>query len=198
MLPVARSSRIRRALPLATGQTTVYIVGDNGTHQVGENHNYESLITGQYSGSVAIVINGKTDNHSNNVVKDHSTGLMWTKTASASVGTASNGTLPWTTNGSGEGIFPYAAAANTAGLALYSDWRIPTDLELLGLRNMEAPSAYPDAAHFPSWPTNAWTSVTQPNITTNAYAVNFNVGSLNNGVPKTTGTTFYVVLVRKF
>ncbi len=113
------SERLRRALILKTGQTTSYVTGDDGDLEIGEPHRYYVLSTGQYSGTTNITINAKTDAHSNACVLDEATGLMWSRTLSASVGPTSNGLLPWTTNGSGEGIFTYAAAANAASLAGY-------------------------------------------------------------------------------
>jgi hypothetical protein len=41
--------------------------------------------------------------------------------------------FPWTTDGSGIGIFAYCDAANTAGLAGHADWRMPNILEVLSI-----------------------------------------------------------------
>lgn len=139
---------------LATGQTTSYGSGtgvDDGALRKGIVKRYTILTTGQYSGTTAITINGKTDTHSNNCVFDNNTGLMWSRYVSASVGPTSNGLLPWTTNGNGEGIFPYVAAANVAGLAGYSDWVIPNYFQLLSIADMEAPTGLPDSTAFPSF-----------------------------------------------
>lgn len=150
-----------------TGQTTVYVAGDNGTNQTGVPHRYEVLTTGQYSGTTAIILNGKTETKTNRVVIDHQNKKMWSSTNSASVGASSNGTLPFTTNGSGEGLFTYAAAANTASFAGHTDWRIPSMKEIMDILDYEAPTAMPDATAFPSFPSVFLaTSQTAPNATT--------------------------------
>lgn len=186
MQPLGRSSRFLRALIFKTGQTTSYATGDDGTYQVGENHNYEVLTTGQYSGTTSIVLNGKTEVKSNACVMDHASGLMWARTISASVGPTSNGLLPWTTNGNGEGIFTYAAAANAALFAGYGNdpdplknWRVPTDLELLSIRDMEATTASPNAIAFPVWGTSFWSCTTVPTNTANAQFHSFLHGAAN-------------------
>jgi len=168
------SERLRRALLLKTGQTTSYATGDDGELQKGEPHRYYVLSTGQYSGTTNITLNAKTDAHSNECVLDEATGLMWSRTVSASVGPNSNGTLPWTTNGSGEGIFEYVAAANAASLSGYTDWRVPNMLELASLLKMEQPSAVPDSTAFPSWPLTIWTTTSRANnATTYAMYIGF-------------------------
>lgn len=134
---------------LATGQITQYGgMLDDGALEKGIVKSYTVLTAGQYSGTTNITINGKTDVHSNGCAVDNNTGLMWSRTVSASVGPTSNGLIPWTTNANGEGIFTYCAAANAAGLAGYSDWRIPNYFELVSIMDYEAPSALPNSAAF--------------------------------------------------
>ena len=195
MTTIARSTRIRRALVLATGQTTQYGgLADDGFYEKGELHRYTVLTTGQYSGTVNIALNGKTDAHSNACVMDDATGLMWSRTVSASVGPTSNGLLPYTTNGSGEGIYTYAAAANTAGLAGYSDWRVPNLFELITLCDYEASTAYPNATAFPTWSANAvYSSTTGPSLTTGAMFILFSSGAVSRQDKALTGMA---VLVR--
>ena len=80
-------------------------------------------------------------------------------------------------------IYGYVAAMNVAGVGGYTDWRIPHDLELANLRDMEAPNAVPNPTAFPSWPADyVWSGTTGPNSTTNAMSVHFNYGGVySNG-----------------
>lgn len=180
--PLAQSKRIRRALLLATGQTTSYGSGagvDDGGLEIGQLHRYTILTAGQYSGTVNITINSKTDTHSNECVFDDSTGLMWSRTTSAGVGPTSNGLLPWTTNANSEGIFTYLSAANAASLAGYTNWRVPNLFELVTLANYEVTNAAPDATAFPSWPVlYLWSSTTRPSPTSGALTVGFGSGDV--------------------
>lgn len=129
---------------------------------------------------------------SNNCVLDNNTGLMWSRYVSAAMGAASDGKMPWT--GASYDIFAYAAAANAASLGGYTDWRIPNDLELLGLRRMEAPNALPDTV-FASWPqAYVHSSTTRPNGTTQVLACSFANGDLAY-VSNTTSMN-YTALVR--
>jgi hypothetical protein len=93
-----------------------------------------------------------------------------------------------------QSIFAYAAACNVASLGGYTDWRIPSDLELVGLRDMEAPSAVPNATAFPSWPTDyVWSSTTLPPTTTYAVYVYFDFGSVYRN---TKNVVCYAALLR--
>ena len=177
-----------------TGQTTVYVVGDNGTNQTGVPHRYEVLTSGQYSGTVNIVLNGKTNVKSNAVVIDHQFKIMYSRTVSATVGPSNNGLVPWTVNASGEGVFEYVTLANAANMGGHSDWRIPQNNEMISIRNHVGASAVPDTTAFPSFPSSVvWTSTTAGNVSTFAVEGNFTSGSLP-AVLKT--TTAYVFLVR--
>ncbi len=165
------TSPLRRSRLLKTGQITSYGSGsgvDDGALQKGIARAYAILTTSRYAGTTDVTLNGKTDAHSNNCVLDHNTGLMWSRYLSSSVGPASDGKLPWATNASGEGIFPYADAANAASLAGYTDWRVPNGKELESLLDAEAPTGSPDAVAFPSFTVGSWSSTTQPNNTANA------------------------------
>ena len=161
---------------LKTGQTTQY--GgylDDGFYEKGAAKEYIIHTLLQYAGTTNIVLNAKTDVHSNNCVYDKRTQLMWSRYVAASVGPAADGKLPWTTNVNGEGIFTYCAAANAALLAGYSDWRVPNDLEVLNLRDMEQPNASPDGVAFPGWPITDefWSSTTIPSTITSAHRIYF-------------------------
>ena len=174
MLPFGQSRRQFGKL-LATGQLTSYGSGtgvDDGAFRKGIVKSYTVLTLGQYSGTTNIVVNSKTDAHSNNCVFDNNTGLMWSRTKAASVGPASNGLLPWTTNANGEGIFAYCAAANAALLAGYSDWRIPSLNGLLSLMCYEAPKILFDSTAFPVMSGNIRSATTYPADTTKAMYIN--------------------------
>ena len=160
--------------PLKTGQVTQYGgYNDDGLLRRGVARGpYTILSAGQYAGTTNITLNAKTDVHSNNCVFDESTGLMWSRYESASVGPASDGRLPWTTTGAGataEGIFAFADAANLAGLAGHNDWRVSNLLELVALMVWEAPSIAPDPVAFPVYGNNVWTSTTRPSLITAAF-----------------------------
>ena len=92
-------------------------------------------------------------------------------------------------------IFAYCAAANAASLGGYTDWRIPYDIELANIRDMEASTAAPNATAFPSWPTDDYilSGTTYPNNTSNAMVVNFNTGNITSS-NKT--NAYYAALIR--
>lgn len=91
--------------------------------------------------------------------------------------------------------FDFCAAANEAGVAGYTDYRVPYDMELASLRDMEAPTAAPDAVAFPSWPTADffWSSTTHPAATGFTMAAGFANGFV---YPYVSNSLFYVALVR--
>lgn len=164
---------------LKTGQTTQYGgYEDDGYFKKGIAKSYTINTTGDQSGTTSIVMNGKTDVHSNNTVTDNNTKLEWTRDHSQSVGQNSDGAMPWTTNGNGEGCFEYSALANAANLGGHNDWRVPNFFEILTLCNMEQPTAHPDSVSFPNW--SSWakflTSTTVPNNTSRAHIAYFAAG----------------------
>lgn len=138
----------------------------------------------------------KAEAHSNACVVDNNTGQMWSQTVVGKMGVASDGKLPWTTDVGGYGIYPYVLAANAGtGLALYTDWRIPNDIELLNLRDMGKTVPTPDAIAFPVWPVSDyfWTSTTLADPGTSAHIIHFINGNMVNAL-KT--SSYFVVLVR--
>lgn len=133
---------------------------------------------------------------SNNCVLDRNTGLMWVRYTSgqnAKMGAGSDGTMPWT--GELYDVFQWCAAANGASLGGYSDWRIPNDMELANLRNMEAATAAPDGTAFPGWATSdyVWTSTTKPSNIGYGMAVIFSSGPVRD---RTKTMAYYAALVR--
>ena len=74
---------------------------DDGYYEKGIDHDYEILTTGNQSGTTAIVINGKTHNLSNNIVRDYAAKidgkpLDWARyVPNADIGPAADGRLFW-------------------------------------------------------------------------------------------------------
>lgn len=182
---------------LKTGQTTQYSSElDDGYYEKGLTKRYLILTTGQHSGVCTFTLDGKTETQSHEVVRDLVTGLMWaryTSAESASVGAGSDGKMAWT--GTDDDIFAYCAAANTAELGGYSDWRVPNDTELSTLRDQEVATAVPDTVAFPSWPSSdwMWSSVTMPHNANYSMAVHFLYGYKSSAAKI---TTYFSALVR--
>lgn len=159
---------------LKTGQTTQYAgYKDDGYYKKGLSKRYTILTAGQYAGTTSITLNAKIDVHSNNCVYDQRTKLMWSRTVAGSVGPGSDGKLPWTTNGNGEGIFAFAAAANLAKLAGYDDWRIPNSSELGSIQSGPTGQGSPDTTAFPDYPAGLfiYSSTTPIDAITQALAI---------------------------
>lgn len=181
---------------LKTGQTTQYSSElDDGYYETGLTKRYLILTTGQHSGVCTFTLDGKTETQSHNCVRDLVTGLMWaryTSAESASVGPGADGKMAWT--GAADDIGAYCEAARDAELGGHNDWRVPNDVELASLRNMEAPNALPDPAAFPGWSDSYyWSSTTGPINTSDAMNVYFGHGFV---YPHTKSLAFFAALVR--
>jgi len=181
---------------LKTGQTTRYGgYEDDGYFEKGLSKRYAILTAGQYAGTTDITLNAKTDAHSNNCVYDQRTKLIWSRYVAGSVGPGSDGKLPWTTNGNGEGIFAYAAAANAALLGGYDDWRVPNLFELLSIIDFEAPNGLPSSVEFPGFPSNDYlhSSTARPSDATKSQYYDPSIGVVS-GYDKT--ASYNLILVR--
>lgn len=83
-----------------TGQTTSYVNYDDGHYEAGVDPDWEVLDSGQFAGTCAIVINGKTHNLSNNCVRDKLSvfpePIMFARyVPDADIGPATDGKLFW-------------------------------------------------------------------------------------------------------
>lgn len=142
----------------------------------------------------ASVVIAKRGAISNNTVLDNNTGLEWTKSISSVFGKTSTGQMPWT--GSPYDIFAYAAAANSASLGGYTDWRIPNIVELISIVDYETGGqAYVDNSAFDTITRSIWTSNTETPSAGNAYYFESGNGRVLYNT-KTTSTTYYALLVR--
>jgi len=120
---------------------------------------------------------------------------MWARYTSAeqaAMGAASNGQMPWT--GQLYDIFQYSAAANTASLGGYADWRVPNVNELVSLPNWGADSAVPNTTAFPSWPNTSWIASSRENTFAYRKTSSAGWGAIYGRVATTTAD--YCALVR--
>ena len=94
-----------------------------------------------------------------------------------------------------QNMFAYVAAVNASALGGYTNWRVADDVELFSLRDMEQPTAAPDAVAFPGWPTSDyfWSATTHPNYVDFAMLVIFSYGYVSSA-SKT--SPYFVALVR--
>jgi hypothetical protein len=119
-----------------------------------------------------------TDN-GDGTITDKATGLMWQKQDNGN-------TYNWS-----------SALAYCEGLtfATYSNWRVPNIKELRSIADTAKYGPSINSAYFPSTKTDYyWSSTTVASITSLAWTVSFNSGSVNNTVNKTLGS--YVRCVR--
>jgi hypothetical protein len=181
----------------AAGGETIVITGstsNNGTYTTAS-ATADTVVTVEAladEAAGATVTIAKREAHSNNAVLDNNTGLMWSRYVSDKMGTAGDGKMPWT--GQLYDIFAYAAAANTALLAGYGDWRVANFFELVSLANMENSPCVPDTTAFPSFPTDrVLSATTRSNLTT--YAME---GDWGNGLfdSRDKNNAHYTILVR--
>ncbi|GAG16846.1 unnamed protein product, partial [marine sediment metagenome] len=86
---------LRPGLPNIWNGTYVIDFNSDGYWQKGISKSYTKISTGQYAGQTNIVVAGATDEHTNAVVQDERTGLVWSAGASSSVGPGADGLLYW-------------------------------------------------------------------------------------------------------
>ncbi len=126
-------------------------------------------------------------------VTDTSTGLMWDQCAAglSGNGTCRTGTAATYTWADAFGLAKTQSAAKYKG---YSDWRLPSAVELMTLVK-GAIGPFIDAAAFPSTPADEyfWTSSTYAPVPSFAWFVGFDDG---NAIAYDKTSTFFVRLVR--
>ena len=181
---------------LKTGQTVLYHAGDDGDLELGVEHDYTILTTGQYAGTTNIVINAKTHALSNNCVIDNQTGKMWARYVPlGDIGPDNNGKLFWTDAVNGEDIWAFVQQANANSLGGHNDWRVPNYHELASIVDLGNCNPAIDTVAFPSTPSDShWTASTFASNTTLAFYVYFDNGimySITKSVYK-----FYARLIR--
>lgn len=182
---------------ISTGQTTDRTptgrtAKDDGGQREGATRKYEKLTAGQHSGTTTITVNSINDVHTNNVVVDKCTELMWsTDLTPLTYGSGSQGLLWDATNeavggADEEDIFYFTDQANAQQLAGYSDWRVPNLFELLTVLNMEAPDAQPDATYFNVGNSKfVWSSTTLPSTVSKAIYCSTTTGDTANNTKTT-------------
>jgi hypothetical protein len=167
-----------------TGQTTSDVTGDDGDLQRGV----------PWPGTRF------TDN-GDGTVTDNLTGLMWVEDGNLMTtrdptfdadGISNDGLVTW------EHALDYVALLNSGTYADHSDWRLPNPKELRSLVNYEESSNVnslnsPTGVFTGLMDMNYWTSCTYAPITTAAWDVYINIGSVYAS-PKT--FTSYVLAVR--
>ena len=140
------------------------------------------------------------------MVRDNVTGLIWeVKTDDGSIHDKDN-TYTWyhsnpTTNGGNAGTpgdgtdtEDFINALNAASFGGYSDWRLPTIMELTGLAHLEKLEPAIDTEYFPNtFSSNYWSSTTIANGSDSAWSVDFYYGDDGNNYKS---NPYYVHAVR--
>ncbi|MCW5977748.1 MAG: DUF1566 domain-containing protein [Bryobacteraceae bacterium] len=157
---------------LKTGQTTVYVTGDDGYHQAG-----------------AQAPSPRFTDNKNGTVTDKLTKLTWLKNAECL------GQKDWSTAISAAN----ALASGACGLtdrSLPGDWRLPNRNELMSLIDVQAHYPALPAGHpFKFVPADYWSSTTNLVGPAFAWVVSFVDGSTGNAL-KSGGNSFFVTAVR--
>lgn len=149
--PDAGQNIITRGLP-KTGQTILYLAGDDGDHQAG--WWLGRLNANNRTRFIAKTIGG------DDIVLDRATGLMWAADGNAA-GCNNGNTITWAN------AIPYA---NGLTFATFSDWRIPNIKELLSLADYSQCHPAIDPIIFPNTALNYYWSSTTLGEEPTAYA----------------------------
>jgi Protein of unknown function (DUF1566)/Chitobiase/beta-hexosaminidase C-terminal domain len=158
--------------PLKSGQTTVYVAGDNGTNQTGAARGYTGPTAhGTYTGDYTTT--------------DNATGLVWkTCTQGLSGATCATGTavtLTWA-NASADvanGCNALNSANSGNGYAGLKTWRLPTIQELETLSDYSRTNPSIDTTVFPATLKGYWSSTTFAANSTYAWFVSFAGGEVS-------------------
>ncbi len=180
-----------------TGQTIVVTgsASNNGVKTIATGNVAAEIVTTEAlvdEAAGATVSIAKREAISNNCVLDMNTGRMWSRYVAAVMGTAGDGKMPWT--GQLYDIFAYCAAANTAALGGYTDWRVPNIFELFSLSNFTT-NALPDSTAFPTLTItmSCASSTSRPDDVNYRKGIDWGSGTLDNPA---LATARYVLLVR--
>lgn len=161
-------------LPVKTGQTTVYEIGDDGTHQTGTARSYTGPTQhGTYTGDYT--------------TKDNATGLVW-KTCSQGLSGATCATggpvlLDWAnaSDHATNGCTALNSANAGSGYAGTKTWRLPTRQELELLPDYSRHNPAINTTAFPGTDVlTYWSSTTYAANTSNAWNVSFVDGNVSS------------------
>lgn len=188
---------------ISTQQVESLHDGDDGYYQLGVALTFTPKTTGDYSGTTNITLNGKTVALSNNIVQqihpDDGVIREWTRYYPGTIGPSDNGRIYGYDAVSGDDIWGYKDAANSAMLSGYSDWRVPNLQELISLfminqidgQTVVDTIAFPNIV-YPLWTSTRW----RKNDELNLYWVQYTSQYFITGLAVKADTTYWILLVR--
>lgn len=169
-LSQAQRDFIQKAIPLKTGQTTVYQANDDGTYQKGRQTSLLVLTCNNPNGNTSRL--ESTDGGL--TVTDWATGRMWSANFLSP-------DITWVAA---------IAAAEASVLAGYTDWRLPNIREYMSILNFNEASMF-NYAPFNIIANTLWSSTTVASLTTSAWCGGGAIGI--NSADKLT-TQFYMIV----